>query len=131
MQSRAALVQLCPMQGGTGALNGVCPLRYPQPHHSQGVESEDHRITGLRGLEGNSRGHRAQPPANAGSLQQVALKGVQMGLGYLRRRRLHHLSEQHPPDGSAWVRCYMRAEEGRYGLRRKLIQVGPRLQGSG
>lgn len=33
--------------------------------------------------------------------------------------------------GSAWVRCYMRAEEGRYGLRRKLIQVGPRLQGSG
>ena len=43
-------------------------------------------ITELQRLEGTSREHWVQPPCKAGSLQQV---GVQVGLEYLQRRRIH------------------------------------------
>jgi len=36
-------------------------------------------------------------PAKAGSLQQVAQTGIQMGLQYLQRKRRHHLSGQPVP----------------------------------
>ena len=49
-------------------------------------------ITELQGLEGTSRDHRVQSPTKAGFLRQVTGVGVQMGLEYLQRRRLHNFS---------------------------------------
>ena len=39
----------------------------------------------------------SNPPAKAGSLDQVAQVGVQAGVDYLQRRRLHNLSGQPVP----------------------------------
>ena len=39
----------------------------------------------------------SDPPAKAGSLQQVAQVGIQAGIEYLRRRRLYNLSGQPVP----------------------------------
>jgi len=41
--------------------------------------------------------HQVQPPAKACSLQQVAQVGVQVGLKYIQRRRLHSLSGESVP----------------------------------
>ena len=48
-----------------------------------GFVPEKRWITESQSLEGTSGDHRVQPPAKAGSLQQVAHVGVQMGLEYL------------------------------------------------
>lgn len=55
-----------------------------------------HRITELQGLEGASR-YQVQPPVIAETLQQVVQVDIQMGLEYLHRRKLHHLSVQPVP----------------------------------
>ena len=39
----------------------------------------------------------SNPPAKAGTLQQVAQVGVQINLEYIQRRRLHNLSGQPVP----------------------------------
>ena len=54
-------------------------------------------FTQWQGLEETSRDHRVQPPAEVSSLQQVTKVGVQTGLGYLHRRRLHKISGQSVP----------------------------------
>ena len=76
----------------------VCLLSGPQPLPvlSSGLPSV-HRITELLGLGGTSGGHPAQPAAEAGSPEQVAEEGVQVGLQYPQRRRLHSLSGQPVP----------------------------------
>jgi len=56
-----------------------------------------HRITESQGLEGTSRDHPVQSPAKASTLQLVTQVGVQLGLEYLPRRRLHNLSGQPVP----------------------------------
>ena len=56
-----------------------------------------HGITELLGLGGTSGGHPAQPAAEEGSPEQVAEEGVQVGLEYPKRRRLHSLSGQPVP----------------------------------
>jgi len=54
-----------------------------------------------------------QPPCKAGPLQQVAQVGVQAGLEYLQRKRIHSLSEQpvpvllHPYSEEALMHIYV------------------------
>ena len=60
-------------------------------------KKNNHRIAESQGLEGTSRKLGVQPPAKAGTLQQVTQVDVQMGLEYLRRRRFHNLAEQPVP----------------------------------
>ena len=61
------------------------------------TEDTDTEYTELLGLEGTFRDHQVQPPCKAGSLQQVAQVGVQMGLEFLQRRRIHNLPGQPVP----------------------------------
>ena len=58
----------------------------------------DHRITEWSGLERTSVGYLVQsPPPKQGHLQQAAQDLVQLGLEYLRRKRLHNLPGQPVP----------------------------------
>jgi len=50
------------------------------------------------GWKGPQEAITANPPAIAGTLQQVAQVGIQMGLEYLHRRRLHHFTGQPVPE---------------------------------
>lgn len=43
-----------------------------------------HRTTELKALEGTSGGHVVRPPANAGSLQQMTQKSIQVALDISR-----------------------------------------------
>lgn len=53
------------------------------------LQGMDSTVAEWQGLKGTSRDHQVQPPANAGTLQQVTQIGIQMGLKHLHRRRLH------------------------------------------
>jgi len=55
-----------------------------------------HRIKELWGLKGTSRDHRVQTPHKAGPLQQAVQMGIQAGLEYLQRTRIH---------SPAWAGC--------------------------
>ena len=56
----------------------------------------------------------SKPPAKAGSLQYFAQVGIQTGLEYLQRRRLHSLSGQPSPglchSDSKEILCYVSME---------------------
>ena len=53
-----------------------------------------HGITELQELEGTSRDHWIQLPCKGGPLQQAAQVGIQVGLEYLQRGRIHNPSGQ-------------------------------------
>ena len=50
--------------------------------------SQSYKITELE-LKGTSRDQRVQPPCKEGSLQQATQVGIQTGLEYLQRKRVH------------------------------------------
>ena len=62
-------------------------------HHCKG-KSQNHRIVGV-GMD--LKRSESNPPAIAGTLQQVIQVGVQTGLEYLHRRRCYHLPGQPVP----------------------------------
>ena len=51
----------------------------------------------FRGWKGPLKIHQSNPPAKAGSLEQVTQKSIQVSFKCLQRRRLHHLSKQPVP----------------------------------
>ena len=76
-------------------------LKLTSPLHPQWHSADSqlfwHKITELYGLEGTSRDCRVLPLCKAGTLQQAAQVGVQTGLQYLQRKRIHCLPGQPVP----------------------------------
>jgi len=72
-----------------GFLGEEQPLSYRDVHHGLAQN-----CGGWKGPQGVIE---SNPSAKAGALQQVAQIGIQVGLEYLHRRRVHNLFEQPVP----------------------------------